>query len=866
MLKRICSIVCLFLLFSQASAQLAGIVRSSKNNKPLTGVEVFINRSTLHTVTDESGLFELANVPQGFVDVVLYKSGFVLYQSRMRIATGKNYKLNLQLAPARKESFRKPSSAELEQFTGSLMGDDQLKAPLTLTNPGAITFQSVGGVTLIRGNEPLLLTHSVLGYRLHVYTPGSFVSLNDAPVWYEDLQDTNVDQNISFEKNRQDFYHGSLRHWLTSLASGTADSSDYRITTKGADLPSRSLVSKSPLEGHSRIQWADTIVVTNLQNNAVTRIKIDGVLDFSNDGRIINPQAIYVSGAMNHVHLRFQLPMNYKALAGEIETTYLEAVKRMYEQTFVQTDKPYYYPGEPIWFKAYLNYYYPAWRDSLSAVLHVELLNPGRELMMERTLRIEHGHATGDFVLPDSLAPGNYYIRAYTHLQRNFGDDRLFVRTIPILSQTSKPDVRQVVREAMAPGPLTIVTEKNRFKPREKITLHISLRDGAAPMKGDLSVAVTDATQVLPVPEPTNIVTGLKIKKEEIPTVRELAHQIELSASFYGQFVNDNGKGEPTTLSFIQSKTGSLYSTRTDEQGYFWQPGVQFTDSVMFAYKSDKAKYRPYGKVTILNRKIAPTDFEVHPYHLDVIDANSIQRIVSDYEVPADNKLLEAVEVRGQSLTETARRQRRSLSHAEHVIDSKSLRTPYPNLLYALVGKVPGLAVFPAANRIYFTRSAGTSIVNSTSPMVMVDDSPMGGEAGDILASIDPNIVDRVELSSRLNVAYGSFGNSGVISIYLKEGATLESDPNFQYIKVPGFSRTNTYRAPDYSRPDNDNPANDFRSTIYWNPLVSTDTSGETQISFYAADLPGEYRVVVEGLAQSSEPVRSVIYIRVDEK
>jgi len=40
----------------------------------------------------------------------------------------------------------------------------------------------------------------------------------------------------------------------------------------------------------------------------------------------------------------------------------------------------------------------------------------------------------------------------------------------------------------------------------------------------------------------------------------------------------------------------------------------------------------------------------------------------------------------------------------------------------------------------------------------------------------------------------------------------------------------------------------DLRSTIYWNPRVTTDKTGATSLEFYNADGKGSYRAVIEGL------------------
>ena len=86
-------------------------------------------------------------------------------------------------------------------------------------------------------------------------------------------------------------------------------------------------------------------------------------------------------------------------------------------------------------------------------------------------------------------------------------------------------------------------------------------------------------------------------------------------------------------------------------------------------------------------------------------------------------------------------------------------------------------------------------------------------------------------------------------------------------IKVPGYTPSRKFRFPDYEDPKTDASQADYRSLLYWNPEVRTNyKTGSATVSFYAADLPGRYRVVVEGVTQNGDPVRCVSFIEVDNR
>ncbi|GAC1599153.1 MAG: hypothetical protein NVS3B25_25830 [Hymenobacter sp.] len=120
------------------------------------------------------------------------------------------------------------------------------------------------------------------------------------------------------------------------------------------------------------------------------------------------------------------------------------------EKAYLHLDRPVYATGETIWFSAYLVDASRHQLDSLSQVLHVDLLSPQRQVVARRTLHLQGGRASGDLDIADSLAAGTYVLRAYTNWMRNAGDDFVYSRRLSIwpASPLSPPDV-----PGSAPGP-----------------------------------------------------------------------------------------------------------------------------------------------------------------------------------------------------------------------------------------------------------------------------------------------------------------------------------------------------------------------------------------------------------------------------
>ena len=50
----------------------------------------------------------------------------------------------------------------------------------------------------------------------------------------------------------------------------------------------------------------------------------------------------------------------------------------------------------------------------------------------------------------------------------------------------------------------------------------------------------------------------------------------------------------------------------------------------------------------------------------------------------------------------------------------------------------------------------------------------------------------------------------------------------------------------------------DYRTTLYWNPTVKLDDTGQATVEFYTSDAPADYDITIEGITQTGKIVRTV--------
>jgi TonB-dependent SusC/RagA subfamily outer membrane receptor len=115
-----------------------------------------------------------------------------------------------------------------------------------------------------------------------------------------------------------------------------------------------------------------------------------------------------------------------RASLNQYHTSYPE------EKIYLQLDKPFYKPGEDIWFNVFLlnaNTHVPT---SISDVVYVELLDPKGNVASKLELVVKEGTAHGDFKILNTMPGGLYKIMAYTQWMKNFGVENVFKKEIQI--------------------------------------------------------------------------------------------------------------------------------------------------------------------------------------------------------------------------------------------------------------------------------------------------------------------------------------------------------------------------------------------------------------------------------------------------
>jgi len=911
-------LLCVALTSHAQTGSVKGRVIDAKTFKPLAFATVYMNQTTLGTVTNEQGDFDMKNIPVGMFDLVVSYLGYQPYQTRVTINDSIPVTMSVKMVA---------STTNLEQVLVKAKKDDQWNvlynkfqkqffgvSPYTsqckILNPWVLEFsEDSNGILSAKASLPIEIENLGLGYTI-TCTIKEFQSGADVykiSGTYRFTEAATADQTLSelWHSRREDVYRGSLRHLLRSVV-------EHRTVEEGFDLYSDisnnfevirnssfltnlniSLEPLSPneiLEGTKRtgeyvIKLPARTEVHYLARSAQAKIYRNiphpiswievagGSINVNASGIVTNPSRMTILGAMSEARIAEVLPLDYdpgKKDQRAVKKSY-SSLAALLEKPYVMTDKPYYYPSDDILFKAFFNYISPVYRDSLSHVMRVELIDSNRKIVQSKLFPVIAGSSFGDISVPSAIQPGDYTLRAYTRWMLNFDSQLIFTKPVKVLApdQLAKPtDIQQESKQ------LTIRTEKDVFEAREKITIALEASNFYGnQVAADLAVSVTDIEQASIPSNSDNILDQFAFKKETLPdsSLKTPRHLIQYGIDFSGQMVA--GKKQMKTggvLTIYQEKVGDVFAIATDASGKFHQQ-LQVMDSIDLLVDAKSLKGR---KAKIIVDKIkdpvppitpaAPIDLEVYK----PADPSEYHKT----DTYSTTKMLEAVTIEAKRIERHTADKKYLLTDSH--LDGDYLRsTNATDLLSALQGRVPGLVVryaiylpdglprklvgFPAITTDVFIECA----VELDGMMI----TPFSGETvADRLASMTVNEIESVDVLRFASAsAYGVRAANGVIVIKTRMGnkpaggRTIPDRSKLQVVSLSGYSEATEFRSPDYSEHTNGDDRTDYRSTIYWNPHAISGDKEPLMLSFYAADIPTSYRIVAEGVTADGEPVRS---------
>lgn len=554
-------------------------------------------------------------------------------------------------------------------------------------------------------------------------------------------------------------------------------------------------------------------------------------------------------------------------------------------------DKGFYVAGENAWFSVFLD---QSEQDTLSGVVHCELLNRSGEVLLYQQLKVESGHANGDFFIPPTWPEDYYLFRAYTVWNLNFLPQQIYSRYLPIfnLDEQQIDDSITISSNAQLQSKgiwkIEINTDQEVYQRRDSISLTIKVLDkNGFPLKTPVSLSITQQSpipngldnQIEPAPMAENLRFVKRYEREEAMTLRaemfDVLFQRPMNADFLAvylvetqefQFTNaKKGKVETTLPDFYGTGTLQLYD-RGAQENYvprikqifpreFIQISSDFPDAqpsrsaTVMQYLSAMASRRDFGQLFGLSQPIPVPERTVEKDNLtpdrsfilkDYIPFKDMETfIVEAMNTVKIEPLLEqsTIDQIKQFEDEVAPDMLRSLDRPEDIETTQAFLN---KILPAYRSRLQTQKTLSLLEEESNQRFLGP-------PMFLIDN----------YITFDPQKIfevpwkeiERLELftlNRNLGSTFGPLGFNGVFAVYtrrLEAPKTILEDPH--NLPYQGFYRPRTFEE-SLAEVNPENP--NFRPLVYWSTNLISDENGEIKLGFKHTDDLGDFRIRVQGM------------------
>ena len=887
------------------SQTITGTVREKGSGLPLPFANVFVNNTTIGSATDADGRFRISGEFSTDIELV---ASFVGYITEVKaISFRKKGEVNIDFDLVFNESNLseielkakrdKSWDRELRRFEEVFLAlpDDPYRSQIQIENPWVLEFENVKpskGPNYLQASaaQPLKITNTALGYKIDYYLQDFRVLRNGSmfygQVFYSRINSEEENKMSEWEASREANYQSSLRHFNTSLLLNLSDSihfnvyrtppeqlgrertNDFREELGESIFPiSPDSIFRKPLgNGNFRIFLQDRLEIHHLDKpwrndyytnvyHAISWIQApSGYYDVDKKGTLINPTQLVLSGYLSRQRMARILPLDFEpssrfvAEQTSVEVLVSPAIRlnRLREKAWLTTNKPYFYPGETVWVGGKMLYQDQNMADSLSRVIHVDLINPNAEIIQSATFPIEKGKVTGGLTLSPELLPGEYALRAYTHWNQNFGALDQFVTPFLVLKPGFKPRVGQLETEIFE-GEITVKPEISITDsvPYRVMDLKLEFLDEFQNLiDGEFIVSLTDADAVSLIQGSSSLEEEMNWLDKKLPDdfKSTLAFPIEYGISVQGKFTADN-KRRPAInpITVVRGDLEDYGQVMTDSLGNFWATGLIFKDTAQIAVAAMDSKRKPYGSVE-LKPLLKPGFDSTFPKSAYILEP--IQQEIPNLDKAGEYILLEEF-VKEEKIQEAKADPNDQYGEPTQQVSGEVLEKE-------TMGQILGRLGFNLSTLKFRNYTYGEKTVT---PLLILDGSSMpfmeANEFRETLLGFEPSQLASIKVYAD-NVGksiFGMAGYAGVIQIETKNGfrSSSETDRKFNsegflVFDLPGFSDFQEFVK---------NPTSDQflkkKPTVYWEPQGIT-TSGAFQTKVKVPYGVKAIQVWVEGM------------------
>ena len=505
------------------------------------------------------------------------------------------------------------------------------------------------------------------------------------------------------------------------------------------------------------------------------------------------------------------------------------------ERIYIQTDKPYYAAGDTVWLRAHLVEAETNDPVSRSRFIYVELHDQQADTLMQRMMirSDDDGVFANAMLLPKEIKGGVYTLVAYTQWMRNFPAERFCYQPLTVVGGLCARGHR-IPEELLSQHGSSATISGKAAANRSPMTLYINVcnKDGN-PLSGIYALSVTDYDVV----KPDSLFGDIRqsLLRQQLSykpgTISDITYPYQEQ-----QFIT--GRVNGTLKKNIKNSHLLVVNTLTGQRHKF-----ELDDSTRFALAVDNPEGSTYlleatgsrGGTSFIQLLVDSLTFpqvKLPRYALSSVatDTAIIQRM-SQPQSSYDGILLDEVVKIGAH--------RPIKSPVSHRLGAPS---------FMLTEGHPKLKATRNVETLLRTMGVQHGVTDTGIPYLfarvfIVDEH---GKRQHTSTDISPSDIKQLDMYR----GFKSLEEPDIIVIQLKPGVMnrAKSKPNMIAVQQLGYRWPIEFYSPQYTD-ESTKTRPDHRTTLYWNPKVTTDANGKATVRFYASDISKRYLVTLEGIS-----------------
>ncbi len=868
--------------FSQ-NITIKGKVVDAQSKEGLPSCNVFINGSTVGTNSDLDGNYQFNNLTVREFDLVFSYVGYKSLSKKIIAKDGETITMDVELAPSDnlltevqvKSKRDKKWEKQLKKFRTYFLGESNFADKCEIENAWVIDFEEKEDGFYAKALEPIKIKNLALGYNITFDLTDFFVGKDmhklGGNVYFTEMTPSNKAKLEEWFTNRAFSYKKSPVFMFKSLVDNKLAEAGFSLfvpkpgsnAIRTDDFDSeigKSVISyeSSKMVGLGKSPEMKKIYIVNnleIHNQSVkSELRTYQGIDYgiswmqvrgnnvhvNKEGVPLNPQDIVVSGDMDYLKVSGMLPSDYDAKSSANEAYFLKFEKPPFaEAVHLHTDRDAFYQGDKLWFKAYLNYTSFAAKDTASKVLYVQLINSREEIVETQKVEVSNGFAYGNLAFSKELPTGVYSLRSFTNYMRNFSKP-LFSKSFPVLSRNEKFDIALITNQSEFDKE-RVVVKINTFNSQNGL-LKFAFQDLAGNAIGaNFSLAVGNPEFMPDLAGNSEISEDLSLKDIDKPMNKPFL--MESGLSLKGVFLDKKRMPLKEEINIFVNNLQNFSQTNSDPNGNFVFNGLTF-------YGETDVYLQPVSKKLKDPIFIIKSDIN-YPTVSSKMPSFETKKVLST--IPYFEDIVPPAAQAEQAKSEDPQKQKMLYGRPDYVVEENEINRNNGvfGIQNSILKKVPSLQM-QGGN--FVLRGGASSVFNSNAALILLDGVPMGS-----INSIDPNNIARIEIVARMANMYGDMGRNGIISVFLKDKKSSESDfdgKNFTKASVEG------YNAPDVFMPASIKMSKTQNiPTVYWNPEILTNEKGLVEISI-GQNLTLPLKICIEGVTQKNIPFRKVFFLK----